>query len=322
MQVFKREDPGMLYRDQLQALLFGLEAHDVTVKGRPTKEILNAVTVLEKPLHRMQIVPGRRMNPWLALSESLWMLAGRQDVAALLPYNKRILDFSDDGETLYGAYGYRIRDQIEPLLARLQADPNDRRAMLSIWRPEDLTAETKDPPCNDMVGFKLRRGHLHMTVFNRSNDLHWGLHAVNIPQFGILLEYLAARLGVAVGTQTHISQSLHIYLDGPAKDITFRMISFWREPIGSVAATPCFEELPVFRANSSMPENDPAFLRVLCDDILAPNGWVGENEPPFFQFADDFLQCYREKNYHIRECRHAAQFHAWVAAGEEFWDGG
>lgn len=319
MQVFKREDPGMLYRDQLQALLFGLESYDVTVKGRPTKEILNAVTVLEKPLHRMQIVPGRRMNPWLALSESLWMLAGRQDVAALLPYNKRILDFSDDGETLYGAYGFRIRDQIEPLLARLQADPNDRRAVLSIWNPIDLTAETKDPPCNDMVGFKIRQGHLHMTVFNRSNDLHWGLHAVNIPQFGILLEYLAARLGVAVGTQTHISQSLHIYLDGPAKDITYRMIAAWKETIQAVTPSPFFEELPVF-TDSPSSDSDPAFFCILCDDVLAPN--LSVVSTPFFEFADDFLRCYREKQHDLSVCRHFPKFEAWVDAGEEFWKEG
>jgi thymidylate synthase len=318
MQVFKRKDPGMLYRDQLQALLFGLEAHDITVKGRPTKEILNAVTVLEKPLHRMQIVPGRRMNPWLALSESLWMLAGREDVAALLPYNKRILDFSDDSETLYGACGYRIRDQIEPLLARLQADPNDRRAVLSIWNPADLTAETKDPPCNDMVGFKLRRGHLHMTVFNRSNDLHWGLHAVNIPQFGILLEYLAARLGVAVGTQTHISQSLHVYLDEPAKDITYRMIAAWQEPIGSVAPSPFFEELPICRLDGQPSTDDLAYLYTLCDHVLDGKR-LDEEDPPFFQFAHDFLQCYREKQHDLSMCRHFPKFQAWIAAGEEFW---
>ncbi len=151
-----------------------------------------------------------------------------------------------------------------------------------------------------------------MTVFNRSNDLHWGLHAVNIPQFGILLEYLAARLGVAVGTQTHISQSLHIYLDGPAKEITYRMIAAWREPIGSVTPSPFFEELP----------NDLDSLRALCDVVLSSIGGVGEKVPAFFQFADDFLRCYREKDYRIRECRHAMRFHAWVAAGEEFWDGG
>src|SRR3990167_6821425 len=116
---------GSIYRQQLRDLV---ERPDyiVTVRGRPTRELLNVVTGITNPRARCQIVPGRKLNPWLALSESLWLLAGRNDVASLLPYNKRITQFSDDGKTLYGAYGKRITGQIELMINRLKRDPADR----------------------------------------------------------------------------------------------------------------------------------------------------------------------------------------------------
>jgi hypothetical protein len=57
---------------------------------------------------------------------------------------------------------------------------------------------------------KIRDGKLITTIGNRSNDLHWGL-PTNIFQFSFLTELMAASLGVELGTQTHNSQSLHIY---------------------------------------------------------------------------------------------------------------
>src|SRR3990167_518575 len=219
--VFSAPTGAYLYRAQLQALL---EAPEVLVRGLKTRELLNVITEIQFPRARIQIVPGRRLNPWLALSESLWLLAGRNDTSALLPYNKRILEFSDDGDTLYGAYGKRLMPQVPAAVERLRKDNHDRRAVLSIWREKDLTADVKDPPCNDLVMFKLRGEHLHMTVINRSNDLHWGLHAVNLIQFSILQEYMAYLLSFNVGTQVHLSNSLHIYMEGAGAQITANMI--------------------------------------------------------------------------------------------------
>jgi thymidylate synthase len=200
----------------------------VEVRGRQTLEFLNAMSIVTEPWHHCILIPSRRWNPWIAMSEALWILAGREDVAALKPYNSRIVDYSDDGYTLYGAYGRRISGQIDSLIQRLKKDPSDRRAVLQIWDNtgyrNDLIEDTKDPPCNNLVYFKLRQNKLHMTVICRSNDLHWGLFAVNLPTFGILQNYIAARLGVEIGTQTHLSNSLHIYTDEKAAvDITQSM---------------------------------------------------------------------------------------------------
>src|SRR3990167_9474234 len=281
---------GSIYRQQLRDLV---ERPDyiVTVRGRPTRELLNVVTEITNPRARCQIVPGRRLNPWLALSESLWMLAGRNDVAPLEPYNKNIRRFSDDGKILYGAYGYRLKDQIEPILARLRREDTDRRAVLQIWNAHDLIAQTKDAPCNQQVMFKLRGENLHMLVTCRSNDLHWGLAAVNTFQFGILQEYIAARLGVSVGTQTHFSQSLHIYTDAEGQKITDRMMAAMDEPFEEVLPDEWLFPNP-------WPEDmDHDDMARFCSDILhglrVPMYVEGFS---FFKFAEDFLRIYRERS--------------------------
>lgn len=301
-----RGHPAQIYRQQLWDLS---TAPEVIVRGRPTRELLHVVTEIPVPRERWGIVPGRRLNPWLALSEALWLLAGRNDVAALAPYNKRIADYSDDGRTLYGAYGYRLREQIEPALARLRADPADRRVVLSIWKPEDLTAQTFDPPCNDLLMFKLRRGALDMTVHCRSNDLHWGLHAVNIPQFGILQEYLAARLGVALGPQIHWSDSLHLYTDGPAAELTKQMLLRRVAPIRELVGAALFAR--------GLPPTHSEF-REMCAQPLC-NGPT-RDLPSFLQFAADFLRCYREcrqlASHDFAHCHHAERFTDWVEMGQ------
>jgi thymidylate synthase len=326
-----------LYIPWLQQLQdFG---EDVEVRGAKTKEFLNAVTVVKEPWHHCILIPSRRWNPWLALSEALWILAGRDDVAALQPYNSHIIDYSDDGKYLYGAYGNRIYNQIDDVILRLKKDTSDRRAVLQIWRSgaeeiykgsevwstskHDLTTNSKDPPCNNMVYFKLRQNKLHMTVINRSNDLHFGLMAVNLPTFGILQSYIAARLGVEMGTQTHFSNSLHIYTNEPrAKAITDRMLYVETE------------DMPVY------PEHDLAFTDLTeftgghrnfatwCSMALDGKvlGVTDKNGLQFLGFAMEFLKLYRDRPW--KDISNNSwqeillpwkyRFTDWIVAGEMF----
>lgn len=310
-RIYKGKTSASIYRAQLEDLVLCPE-HIVTVRGRPTREILNVVTEIEDPRARCQIVPGRKLNPWLAMSECLWMLAGRRDVASLLPYNKGITEFSDDGETMYGAYGARISDQIPQVIERLQLADTDRRAVLQIWDESDLVANTKDPPCNTQVMFKLREGKLNMLVTCRSNDLHWGLHAVNLFQFGVLQEYISCRLGVEMGGQTHFSNSLHIYTDERASGISTRMMLAMAESI---------EELPADDRLFPNPWSDEInhyMFAKLCGRVL--DGSYGRplfnDRFPFLEFAEDFLRNYREGE--PLPIRHSEKFFGWVKMGYEF----
>ena len=175
-------------------------------------------TTYRYPQERVLFHAGRDANPVFHLMESLWMLAGRRDVAFLQMFNSRIGQFSDDGETFNGAYGYRWRkhfghDQLVEVIEQLRRDRNSRQALIQMWDDADLTKVTKDKCCNTQVVFDCRGGHLNMSVFNRSNDAWWGAYGANVVHFSILQEFVACAIGVPMGKYRQISNNLHLYTE-------------------------------------------------------------------------------------------------------------
>ena len=164
-------------------------------------------TVYKNPTERVLFEEIRDANPFFHFMESLWMLAGRNDLAYVEQYNKRMREYSDNGVDLHGAYGYRWInhfdfDQIDSIIKRLKASPNDRRSVLQMWDPKvDLNRDGVDVPCNTVIYFKVRDGKLNMTVSNRANVVHMSM----------LQEYVARSLGVSVGTYYQVSDSFHVY---------------------------------------------------------------------------------------------------------------
>lgn len=174
----------------------------------------------QKPTERVVFWPQRDANPFFHILEALWMLAGRNDVDFVASIVKRMASFSDDGQVLNGAYGYRWRkhfgyDQLVPIAHALANDKDDRRQVLSIWDgTEDLESGSKDVPCNTQVYFSCTdTGALDMTVTNRSNDAVWGCLGANAVHFSVLQEYLAAMIGCPVGKYWQVTNNLHLYLD-------------------------------------------------------------------------------------------------------------
>lgn len=173
------------------------------------------------PRERVLFYPERDANPFFHCLESLWMLAGRNDTAFVSEYSRNIGQYSDDGKVFNGAYGYRWRnhwnrDQLIVAADRLRKFPNDRRTVVAMWDPQnDLKSEniSKDVPCNTHAYFGVRKGHLNMTVCNRSNDMIWGAFGANAVHFSFLQEYMAARVGVKVGSYTQFTNNLHAYKD-------------------------------------------------------------------------------------------------------------
>lgn len=193
----------------------------VSPRGASTLEVTEPViTHYAQPTERVLFSAARDANPFLHFFESLWLLAGRCDVAFLKLFASRMTEFSDDGNIFNGAYGWRWRkaypfDQIENVISLLQRDPDSRRAVLSMWHVDDLFYSvncSKDVPCNTQVYVKIREGKLDLTVTCRSNDMLWGAYGTNVVQFSMLQEYLAGKLGVEVGRYTQVSDSFHVYL--------------------------------------------------------------------------------------------------------------
>jgi len=213
---------------------------DISPRGLQTLEYRGPViTEYQEPVERVLWSPHRDANPFFHLMESLWILAGRKDVAFLKEFNTNIAAYSDNGEEFHAPYGYRLRnwdvpdieydtgigpmsesgtlDQIAVAIDLLSKDHSTRQVVLSIWNPYlDLGRKTKDMPCNDLLMFKIRDGALDMTVACRSNDIIWGAYGANIVQFSTLQEFIASAVGVPVGIYRQVSDSFHVYTDQPA----------------------------------------------------------------------------------------------------------
>lgn len=198
-----------------------------------TLEIQEPVaTVFQKPWNHVLLNPARDANPFFHLMEAMWILAGREDVAFVSEFNSNIGNYSDDGIVFNAAYGYRLRngnyesgfDQLQQAIDILRADPNSRQVVCQIWDENDLDdRETKDKACNLEILFKVRiidsYPKLCMTVYNRSNDIIWGLYGANTVQFSMIQEYVSAHLGILIGPYTHISDSFHAYTEGKGGEV-------------------------------------------------------------------------------------------------------
>lgn len=117
--------------------------------------------------------PLRKINPRFAAAEAAWIIRGSDRVNELTPYNKRMAAYSDDGETLAGAYGPRLNAQREHVLNALLRDRDTRQAVASIWTPNP--APSKDIPCTLALSFMIRNDQLHAYAFMRSSDVWLGV---------------------------------------------------------------------------------------------------------------------------------------------------
>lgn len=244
-------------------------------------------TVYLRPEERVMFWAERDANPFFHLAESLWMLAGRNDVEYVARYVERMRTYSDDGRTFHGAYGFRWRhqffdDQLPKIIAALKANPDDRRQVLSMWDADaDLGRQGKDLPCNLQAIFQVAPdGRLDMTVTNRSNDLIWGAYGANAVHFSYLHEYVARCVGVPQGIYRQVSANFHAYKDvlekvaaladyapdpltgAPTPD-PYAAGAVWAFPLMSVSPEEWHADLEMFMENpDAIGFRDPFFRRV------------------------------------------------------------
>jgi thymidylate synthase len=191
----------------------------VDTRNGKARRILGPVaTAYQHPTERMLRDVRRDANPFFHIFESVWMLAGRNDVEWISQFNSNIGQYSDNGETFHGAYGHRWRnhfghDQLMWAIEHLKAEPNSRRTVVQMFDPDVDQAYDggKDIPCNTAIYFEIVEGKLNMTVTNRSNDIVWGCYGANAVHMSILQEFVANALGATVGQYLQISNNFHIY---------------------------------------------------------------------------------------------------------------
>lgn len=194
-----------------------LQAEVVASRNGATRERRAHRITLRRPLDRYLLGSARDANPFAQVAETLWVLGGRNDIVFLEPYLSHAPEFSDDGTTWRAGYGPRLRayggtvDQIEEVLRILRADPQSRRAVIGLWDPIADYVDSRDIPCSNWLQFLARDGILDAHVVMRSNDVMWGWSGINVFEWSVLQEVLAADLGMRVGKLTFFAGSFHLY---------------------------------------------------------------------------------------------------------------
>ena len=242
------------------------------------------------------------------------MLAGRNDLKTLTEYVPRMKDFSDDGgKTQPGAYGKRWRgwfhddgdpyiDQLPWAIRRLKADHNDRRVIIQMYdanHDQDAADYNgRDIPCNIVAAPWVDvYGKLSMSIFCRSNDIVLGAYGANAVHFAFLLEYLAAGIGVEVGTMFQVSNNYHAYLDtmgkcGAMEDL-YATPTIIPQPLfteGGETLKQFDEDLTIFFDEPSASELRSSFLRrVACPMVLAHRAFKKKDDPQRFEKAYEII---------------------------------
>jgi thymidylate synthase len=217
------------YKDTLRSIIE--RGYEISPRGLPTKEIRPVMLIMKEPRERFLTCPGRLIHPFFQVMESIWILGGRGDVFFIEYYLENMKKYADNKVEFNAPYGTRMRlwnshrdlvvfeqvvvrrDQFKDCYNALKKDPDTRQAIMVFWNPafDHYEIETNDRPCNISFQFLIRNGKLDLSIFNRSNDLSWGLANTNVVQFSVILETMAMLLNIPVGNQIHFINSLHVY---------------------------------------------------------------------------------------------------------------
>jgi thymidylate synthase len=194
--------------------------YEVGSRAGRTMEMTHVGITFSEPWHREILVEGRKPNIAAQIFETMWVLAGRDDMESLTRYLPRAADYSDDGLRWRAGYGARLRhwhqenqnvDQLAYVVNSLRSSALTRQAVMSIWDPTIDTEPGKDIPCNDWITFSNRNGKLDMHVGIRSNDAIWGWSGINQFEWSTLLEIVAHLVGVQMGSLHFSTTSFHVY---------------------------------------------------------------------------------------------------------------
>lgn len=192
-----------------------------TKRGIVVGEIIGAKITLTNPLARLSRSETRG-KPFSAIGELIWYLAQSDDLKFIKYYINKYDKESDDGRTIYGAYGPRLfsknneYNQIQNVIDLLAKRTGTRKAVIQLFDAEDISIDRRHVPCTCTFQFLIRDNKLQMVTYMRSNDAYIGLPH-DIFAFTMIQEIIAKALGIEMGAYTHLVGSLHLYKESKVR---------------------------------------------------------------------------------------------------------
>jgi hypothetical protein len=256
---------------------------------------------LTRPENRVVLHPERRWPPWLYMMEGLYVFTRHNKTSLMAKFSKAYLNYDVEGR-IAGDYGERIADRLQPIINALKRNPDERRCYVPLWDPALDTNFEATPivPCNVGFQFRIVDDRLHCYVFNRSNDLLWGMYGANVMQFSMLQEVVAGILRRPMGSLWQFTTNPHYYTEGQPGELCERIIASSRvtaqfgrpSPISADSLsewTSCVE-----RIVTAIDEEQPL--------PYVPNRWLDTVATPVFKA----WRAWRDRDY-SQYCRAAAE---------------
>lgn len=186
----------------------------VNARGLAFLETLNVSLTVEMAWP-MVTSEARNASLKYYFGEAWWILSGHGDLDSILPYNKNMARYADNGQ-FFGAYGPPFQEQIDRVADELIKDSFSRRAVLTLWR-QNPPMETKDFPCTISIQWVIRDGKLHCFDSMRSSDA-WLGWPYDIFTFSCASAYLSLLIRMKSGREHPLGNitlnavSQHLYL--------------------------------------------------------------------------------------------------------------
>ena len=120
--------------------------------GIDTKSVQHQCFVIKDAVFNFPILRGKKVYPYMALKELIWMLLGRNDVKWLNEHGVKYWnEWAKEDGTIGKSYGYQYRnfggvDQVKNLMNDIINNPMSRRHIVNLWNAADLD-EMALPPC-------------------------------------------------------------------------------------------------------------------------------------------------------------------------------
>lgn len=141
--------------------------------------------------------------------ELRWYHLGREGDDSIRKHAKIWEALASEG-TLNSNYGVQLNNNLTRVVEELINDPNSRRAVVLLNRPEHNYTGQVDVPCTMYLQFLIRGGRLHMIANMRSQDAYFGLRN-DLPAFQFLKMKTAWCCDVPPGNLYLRVGSWHIY---------------------------------------------------------------------------------------------------------------
>ncbi|MCC6201847.1 MAG: thymidylate synthase [Gammaproteobacteria bacterium] len=170
----------------------------------------------------LPLVTTKKLHLKSIMHELLWFLRGDTNVRYLREQGVSIWDeWADADGNLGPVYGAQWRnwptadgrhiDQISEAIARLRADPDSRRHIVSAWNVGELE-QMALMPCHALFQFYVRDGVLSCQLYQRSADVFLGV-PFNIASYALLTCMVAHVTGYRPGEFIHTFGDVHLYLN-------------------------------------------------------------------------------------------------------------